>query len=99
LGHSSFHAINAIVDEAADATAARVAVNATIANEAAHAVAGRASGISSSGSMSRSSPTHTEEKHVFGFKIIVAQNPHPFPSATSLLPTDGRNSHQTSSDS
>ena len=46
FGHSSFHAINAIVDEAADATADRVAVNATIVNEAAHAMAGRVSGIS-----------------------------------------------------
>jgi hypothetical protein len=39
-------AINGIVDKAADATADRVAVNATIVNEAAHAVAGQVSAIS-----------------------------------------------------
>jgi hypothetical protein len=39
-------AINAIVDEAADATADRVAVNATIVNVAARAVAGRVAAIS-----------------------------------------------------
>ncbi len=39
-------AINAIVDEAADATANRAAVNATIVNVAAYAVAGRVAAIS-----------------------------------------------------
>ncbi len=39
-------AINAIVDEAADATADRGAVNATIVNVAAHAMAGRVAAIS-----------------------------------------------------
>ncbi len=38
--------INAIVDEAADATANRVAINATIVNVAAYAVAGRVAAIS-----------------------------------------------------
>ena len=46
LSDTSFHAINAIVDEAADATADRVAVNATIVNVAAHAVTGRVAAIS-----------------------------------------------------
>ena len=63
----SFHAINAIVDEAADATADRVAVNAaTIVNEAAHSVAGRVSANSDEAeglvrSMIRSSTPHRRE--------------------------------------
>jgi nicotinamidase-related amidase len=41
------HAINAIVNEAANATAVRVDVNAaTIVNEAAHSMTGRVSAIS-----------------------------------------------------
>ena len=61
-----FHAINAIVDEAADATADQVAVNAArIVNEAAHSVAGRVSANSDEAeglvrSMSRSSPHRRE---------------------------------------
>ena len=44
---TSFEAINAIVNEATDATADRVPVNAaTIVNEAAHSVAGQVSAIS-----------------------------------------------------
>jgi hypothetical protein len=39
-------AINAIFDKAADATANRVAINATIVNVAAYAVAGRVAAIS-----------------------------------------------------
>ena len=44
---TSFEAINAIVNEATDATADRVPVNAaTIVNEAVHSVTGRVSAIS-----------------------------------------------------